>query len=174
MGLLWTFMGASMAYTIFAGSAEALAVLLFIPRLATLGGLAAMAVLTNVFMLNMCYDVPVKLYSFNLLMMAMFLVAPNVRRLVGLLVLRERVELHNLDGQAHPALMTDTPGWRRVLLEYDGYAALLPMSEPRQSFLCQVNAAKKTMTLGKRDNKNWKSALTFDDSKADTLLLKGE
>ena len=231
MGLLWTFMGASMAYTIFAGSAETLAgVLLFIPRLATLGGLAAIAVLTNVFMLNMCYDVPVKLYSFNLLMMAVFLVAPDVRRLVGLLVLRERVELHNdgslferkrfnqagfalqlllgvlliftfgkqswkqrsefavkpphygmwsvdeyvVDGQAHPALTTDTARWRRVFLEYDGYAALLPMSGPRQSFLCQVDAAKKTMTLGKRDNKNWKSVLTLDDSKADTLLLKGE
>ena len=231
MGLLWTFMGASMAYTIFAGSAEALAgVLLFIPRLATLGGLAAIAVLTNVFMLNMCYDVPVKLYSFNLLMMAVFLVAPDARRLVGLLVLRERVELHNegslferkrfnqvgfavqlllgavliftfgkqswkqrsefaakpphygmwsvdeyvVDGQAHPALMTDTARWRRVFLEYDGYAALLPMSGPRQSFLCQVDAAKKTITLGKRENKNWKSVLTLDDSKADTLLLKGE
>ena len=30
------------------------------------------------------------------------------------------------------------------------------------------------MTLGKGDNKNWKSVLTLEDSKADTLLLKGE
>jgi len=84
------------------------------------------------------------------------------------------VDEYVVDGQAHPALVTDTARWRRVFLEYDGYAALLPMSGPRQSFLCQVDAAKKTMTLGKRDNKNWKSVLTLDDSKADTLLLKGE
>src|SRR5258706_790692 len=61
MGLLWTFMGASVAYTVFAGLAElAGGVLLLFRRTASLGALVAIPVLTNVVVLNFCYDVPVK------------------------------------------------------------------------------------------------------------------
>jgi uncharacterized membrane protein YphA (DoxX/SURF4 family) len=95
MGILWTFMGASTAYEIFAGLAEVgSGILLFIPRLTTLGSLMASAVLLNIFMLNMCYDVPVKLYSFHLLLMGVFLSAPDLRRLFGLFALRRQVELY--------------------------------------------------------------------------------
>jgi hypothetical protein len=45
------------------------------------------AVLTNIVALNFCYDVPVKLYSVNLLLMAFFLLAPDLRRAVNFLVL---------------------------------------------------------------------------------------
>ncbi len=87
MRLLWTFMGASKAYESFGGAAEMLGgILLFIPGVTTLGALICFAVLTNVFMLNMCYDVPVKLYSFQLLLMAIFLVAPDLRRLADIFV----------------------------------------------------------------------------------------
>ena len=37
--------------------------------------------------LNFCYDVPVKLYSLNLLLMAVFLMAPDLGKLTGFLVL---------------------------------------------------------------------------------------
>ena len=37
--------------------------------------------MTHVFMLNMCFDVPVKLYSFAYLVMAIFLIAPDLPRL---------------------------------------------------------------------------------------------
>ena len=61
MGLLWTFIGASTAYTIFSGCAEILGGLLLIfPRTALAGGLVSTAVMTQVFVFNMCYDVPVK------------------------------------------------------------------------------------------------------------------
>ncbi len=94
MGLLWTFMGASRGYNAFAGGAEMLAgLLLFAPGLTTLGSLLAIAVMSNVFMLNMCYDVPVKLFSFHLLLMAVFLAAPDLRRLLDLFVLRRKVQL---------------------------------------------------------------------------------
>ena len=88
MGVLWSFMGASTPYTIFAGVCEATAAsLLLFRRTTTLGGLIASGVLLNVTMLNFCYDVPVKLYSTNLLLMAVFLVAPDVRRLVDVFIL---------------------------------------------------------------------------------------
>jgi hypothetical protein len=87
-GLLWRFMGASTAYTFFAGALECLgAVLLFTRRTTTLGALLLAAVLTNVLMLNLCYDVPVKLYSAFYLGIALFLAGPDLGRLATLLVL---------------------------------------------------------------------------------------
>ena len=88
MGLLWNFMGYSTAYIIFSGLAEVTgATLLLFRRTATLGAMTSSAVLLNVVMLNFCYDVPVKLYSLNLLLMAIFLIVPDIPRLANLLVL---------------------------------------------------------------------------------------
>lgn len=87
MGLLWTFMGASTPYTIFGGLAEAIAAtLLLFRRTALLGALVAAGVLLDVVMLNFCYDVPVKLYSTNLLLMAVFLLLPDISRLANVFI----------------------------------------------------------------------------------------
>jgi uncharacterized membrane protein YphA (DoxX/SURF4 family) len=83
MGVLWASIGASPAYEIFAGCAETLAgMLLIFPRTTMLGALVCAADMTQVFMLNMTYDVPVKLFSLHLLVMAAFLLAPDAQRLV--------------------------------------------------------------------------------------------
>ena len=88
MGILWTFMSSSRSYTIFTGAVEMLGgILLFVPRLATLGALVAIGAMTNVFVLNMSYDVPVKLYSFHLLLLAVFLLLPELKRLTRFFVL---------------------------------------------------------------------------------------
>ena len=88
MGVLWYSIGASRPYEIFTGCAELLAgVLLFIPATATLGALVALACTIQIFTLNMTYDVPVKLFSFHLILMSLFLLAPDCRRLLNVLVL---------------------------------------------------------------------------------------
>jgi uncharacterized membrane protein YphA (DoxX/SURF4 family) len=88
MGMLWTFMAASKPYTIFSGFAEVLAgVLLLVPQLTMLGALITLGAMTNVFALDMSYDVPVKLGSLHYLLMAMFLLAPETRRLMNVFVL---------------------------------------------------------------------------------------
>jgi uncharacterized membrane protein YphA (DoxX/SURF4 family) len=88
MGILWTFMGASKAYNVFTGLVEMVGgALLIIPRCTTLGALVSAGALLNIFVLNMSYDVPVKLYSFNLLLMAVFLTLPDLRRLFDFFVL---------------------------------------------------------------------------------------
>lgn len=88
MGLLWTFMGYSPAYSFFGGAAEVLGgVLLLFRRTTTLGALVVAGVMTNVVMLNFCYDVPVKIYSSHLLLLALWLALPDFRRLADLLVL---------------------------------------------------------------------------------------
>jgi hypothetical protein len=93
MNVLWAFMGASLPYTMFAGLFEVLAaVLLLWRRTALLGALVALAVTTNVMLLNYCYDVPVKIYSTHLVMMAVMIVLPDARRLLNLLVLNRTVE----------------------------------------------------------------------------------
>ena len=86
MGLLWTFMGASAAYTIFTGIGEILGGLLLTARRTTLAGaLLTAAVMTHVVVLNFCYDVPVKIFSSVLLFQALFLIAPDAKRLAAFL-----------------------------------------------------------------------------------------
>jgi uncharacterized membrane protein YphA (DoxX/SURF4 family) len=87
MGVLWSFIGASPAYEIFAGAAEMLGgLLLIVPRTTTLGALICLADITQVFMLNMTYDVPVKLFSFHLLLLALFLAAPELSRMADFFI----------------------------------------------------------------------------------------
>ncbi|HJT75587.1 MAG TPA: hypothetical protein VJ739_00125 [Gemmataceae bacterium] len=88
MGLLWTFMGASRSYNLFAGAGEVLGGLLLTSRRTTLlGALISAGILGNVVALNYSYDVPVKLYSSTLLGIALYLVALDWRRLANLFVL---------------------------------------------------------------------------------------
>ncbi len=87
MGLMWTFMGSSHAYVVFSGAGETTgALLLFSRRTATLGALVLVGVLTNVVMLNFCYDVPVKINSSLYLLMCLVIAAPDLMRLADVLV----------------------------------------------------------------------------------------
>ncbi len=87
MNVVWAFMGSSRPYTIFSGLCEVLAALLLIwRRTRTLGALVAIGVMTNIVMINFCYDVPVKLYSSHLLLMAFLIAMPDIARLTNLLV----------------------------------------------------------------------------------------
>lgn len=95
--LLWNFMGYSIAYTLFTGVVEVAAgLLLLFRRTTTLGALVTAGVMTNVVMLNLSYDVPVKLKSIHLLFFALFLLAPDLRRLAGVLVFNRPTEAVSL------------------------------------------------------------------------------
>ena len=84
MGLLWTLMGLSRPYAIFGGALEVLGgLLLLFPTTAVLGALVSVAVMANVVALNFCFDVPVKLYSSHLLLMACGIALPDARRLLA-------------------------------------------------------------------------------------------
>ena len=88
MGVLWAKIGASPAYETFTGVVElTAAVLLVIPGLTLAGGLLSLAASTQIFVLNMTYDVPVKLFSLHLVAMSLVLLAPDMKRLFHLLVL---------------------------------------------------------------------------------------
>jgi hypothetical protein len=94
--LLWVSIGGSPGYEIFAGCAEVAAgVLLLFPRTTMLGALLAVADMTEVWTLNMTYDVPVKLFSFHLLLLALVILAPESQRLIDFALRNRSVEPSN-------------------------------------------------------------------------------
>ncbi|OBF16218.1 DoxX family protein [Mycobacterium sp. ACS4331] len=87
--VLWLQVGSSHPYEMLLGAAEVLGgLLLFAPRTATLGALVSAGCMGQVFILNMTFDVPVKILSFHLLLVALVLLAPQIRRLADFLVLQ--------------------------------------------------------------------------------------
>ena len=92
MGVIWYSIGAAPGYERFIGSAEVLGgLLLLLPWTTLIGALVTLGVSFGVFMVNMTYDVPVKLFSFHLVLMSIFLIAPDARRLIDWFVLNRPV-----------------------------------------------------------------------------------
>jgi hypothetical protein len=231
MGLLWTFIGASGPYQIFCGASEMLGgILLFVPWLTALGSLVCVGVLTNVFVLNMCYDVPVKLFSLHLLLMAVFLAAPDLRKLADLFIFQRPARLSNyaplfrrrwlnrtvltlqllcglaltslalyishqqvkemavkppyygiwsveeyaVDGNPQPLLLTEATRWRRVLFDSPERLSVQPVDGPQERFMLKLDQSKKSLTLSKRGDPNWKADFSYRDGGKDVLLLEGK
>jgi hypothetical protein len=86
--MLWVSIGAATGYQIFTGFAELLAgLLLLLPSTTPLGAMLALADMALVFTLNMSYDFGLKQISFHLMLMSLFLLAPDLRRLANVLLL---------------------------------------------------------------------------------------
>jgi hypothetical protein len=91
--LLWTSIGAAPGYQIFTGFAELLAgILLLIPRTTLLGALICLLDLAQVMSLNMAYDIGLKLTTFHLILLTLFLLAPDLRRLAEFFVFNRATE----------------------------------------------------------------------------------
>jgi len=90
---LWLFMGSSQLYTFCCGTVEMLGgALLFVPRLTAIGALISAVALTNVFLLDVSYDVDVRHLALLMLLMSVFLLAPDLRRIWDVSVLNRSVE----------------------------------------------------------------------------------
>lgn len=87
MGLAWTFMGFSPAYTIFSGILEVVGgILVLYYRTRYLGALILVAVMTNVMAINYFYDVPVKIFSTQLCFIAIIIASPKIKQLIYVLL----------------------------------------------------------------------------------------
>ncbi len=85
MGVAWTFMGYSQGYNYFTGFAEVISgLLLFFRRTTAIGALLAFIVSANIMAMNYCFDIPVKLLSSAMVLMSLFLLGNNIRKLFGL------------------------------------------------------------------------------------------
>jgi hypothetical protein len=90
MGVLWNSIGAAPGYEVFTGCAETLGgILLLIPRTSLLGAAICLADLVAIFAINLAYDVSQKLLSINLILIALFLLAPEIPRLADFFFNRE-------------------------------------------------------------------------------------
>ncbi|WP_228002753.1 DoxX family protein [Nocardia australiensis] len=91
--VLWNQVGSSPVYQILLGCAEVLGgLLLFLPRTATIGAMLSLVSMAQVFVLNMTFDVPVKILSLHLVLLSMVVLAPQARRLADMLVLQRPSE----------------------------------------------------------------------------------
>lgn len=97
MGLAWTFLGFSKGYNLFMGIAELMAGLLLFRRTVTIGAIVTLMTTANVMAVNYFYDVPVKIVSTALVVMCLFLLVPNIKRLFNLFFRGEAVVLRTLD-----------------------------------------------------------------------------
>ncbi|HET9624907.1 MAG TPA: hypothetical protein VFP84_26245 [Kofleriaceae bacterium] len=89
MRLMWSFMQYSRGYSLFAGVLEmTVIVLVAFRRTATLGALLCIVVMTNVVLMDLCFDVPVKLFSTSMVLSAAALVVFDARRLVAVVLHR--------------------------------------------------------------------------------------
>ncbi|WP_299899861.1 hypothetical protein [uncultured Aquimarina sp.] len=92
MGLAWTFLGFSKGYNLFMGIAEVLAGLLLFRRTTTFGAIITLMTTMNVMAVNYFYDVPVKILSTHLVIMTLFLLSRDLRKVMEFLVTNRQVE----------------------------------------------------------------------------------
>ena len=85
--ILWVSVGASTAYQMFTGWVEVLGgLLLIVPHTAVAGALLSLGAMVQVLVLNMSYDFGLKLVSFYLILIALVILAPDLRRLGNVLL----------------------------------------------------------------------------------------
>ncbi|WP_394751019.1 hypothetical protein [Spongiimicrobium salis] len=92
MGLAWTFLGFSEGYNMFMGIAEVLAGLLLFRRTLTFGAIITLMTAMNVMAVNYFYDVPVKILSTHLVIMTLFLLSRDIKKVLLFLVTNKPVE----------------------------------------------------------------------------------
>lgn len=98
MGLAWTFMGHSMFYNIFIGSLEITGGLLLLNRkTVALGSVLVIGIMINVVIMNLTYDIPVKLFSIHLVLMTFLLVITDMKRMIRFFIKNEAIEeIHHI------------------------------------------------------------------------------
>jgi hypothetical protein len=95
MGLAWTYMGFSKGFNVFVGLLEVLGGLLLIPRRTqTLGSFIIIGVMTQVTVMNFCYDIPVKLFSVHLVLMALVIFITD-NRFLNVFIKNKATEKYN-------------------------------------------------------------------------------
>jgi uncharacterized membrane protein YphA (DoxX/SURF4 family) len=147
MGVIWFSIGAAPGYERFIGSAEVLGgLLLLLPWTTLIGALVTLGVTFGVFMVNMTYDVPVKLFAFHLVLMSIFLIAPDARRLINWFVLNRPVVPESAPRYGPSA--RSHRGWMIAQLVFTVWALGLSIYGGAQSWKTFGGAAPKSPLYG--------------------------
>jgi uncharacterized membrane protein YphA (DoxX/SURF4 family) len=232
MGLLWTFMGESRLYSLAGGIGETLGgLLLFVPRFTALGAIVSFGMMSNVLLLNLAYDVPRKIYSVHLILICLFLLLPDFRRLTNVFLLNRRadpvvetplfkdkqfnfaalllqlafavlvvfltgkeahldsvraathlptpirgiwsVEEFTMDGVLHPAMLTDTERWNRVIFDNADLLTIQPMNGSLQQYSLKIDPQLRGFNFTKPDSTAVKGAFTLSQPQWDRITIQG-
>jgi hypothetical protein len=93
MGLAWTYMGYSKGFGIFAGLMEISGGLLLIyKRTTTLGAFIIIGVMTQVAMMNLMFDIPVKIFSIHLILMGLVIFMTDIKRFSSVFIANKATE----------------------------------------------------------------------------------
>ena len=96
MGLAWTYMGYSKGFGMFAGIMEISGGLLLIwRRTSTLGSFIVIGVMTQVAMMNLMFDIPVKLFSIHLILMSAVIFMTDIKRFTSVFIKNKATEHYN-------------------------------------------------------------------------------
>ncbi|TAE22215.1 MAG: hypothetical protein EAZ91_24085 [Cytophagales bacterium] len=128
MRFSWLFIGYSAPYQFFSGAVEVLTGLLLLwRRTATLGAFVGATVFMNVMVLNLCYDIPVKLFSIHLFAFCNLLLLSDTGRLLDFFVFNQPTK-----PKAHFRLRSPRMQWARIGLKvaFVGIFALVPLYGP--------------------------------------------
>lgn len=92
--VLWFFMSSSKAYPLFAGLMEIVpGILLLFRRTSVIGAFLAIAALINILLLDISFDVPLKFFLFNLIIIGIYIIAPYLKSLFSFFLKAKPVSL---------------------------------------------------------------------------------
>lgn len=92
--LFWSSMGTSKAYNVFLGLAEIIpGLLLLYYKTRALGAFIAFGVLLNVFMINIGFDISVKLLSLYLVIGTIYILTPVLKQLFDLFIRQRKISI---------------------------------------------------------------------------------
>lgn len=115
MRFSWLFIGYSDTYQMFSGAMEVLpALLMLYRRTLNLGIFIAFGVFVNVLMINLCYDVPVKIFSAQMTFCCFYLLANNLNHFFNFFILNKPTVL---DTSYHYKYTSKTMLWGRIIFK---------------------------------------------------------
>ena len=142
MRFSWLFIGYSEPYQIFSGVMEVLPALLMLYRQTlNLGIFIAFAVFLNVMMLNLCYDVPVKIFSIQMTFSCFYLLANNLNHFFNFFILNKPTVL---DTSYHYKYASKTMRWGRIIFKtiFIIFALIIPIYETWSGFSSEQKESK--------------------------------
>jgi len=172
--VLWGFMGMSPGYMIFTGAFELIGgLMLFFRRTTVAGCILLIFILANVVALNWFYNVGVKMFSMQLLVFALFLLAPYLKTLLQFLFNNGSTALYS------PKQFALQTNWKKGLLiavlllfpaviillngvaDYKRYNEVTVNERIQKAYDVTTFVAKDTLPPLTTDTVRWKRVLLF-------------
>jgi hypothetical protein len=158
--LFWKYSGYSTLYQMFSGAVEVLAgILLLNRRTSMLGALVALAAYGNVMIVNMCYDIPVKIFSIHLVIMCLYLLITDRQQLADFFIYNKPTAPNLLYNKPVNKLLYGLRFIIKIILIASGV------------YLC---LAYTTTYLQKNNNPNFVSPIPHGFYNVDVLIKNGD